>query len=87
MSKHLKKGTLVAVRTLDIEHDDYGWEPNKNAVRRKPGHYSFVGWVIADTKRCLILSAVVSHEGKTFCSYRLPKGPGMSVERLKVRKP
>ena len=83
--KRLKKGQLVAVRTTDIEHDDYGWEPHMNAAKRKPGRYSFVGWVVADRKRHLILSAVVSGTGKTFCSYRLPKGPGMRVQKWSAK--
>jgi len=82
MSKKLRRGDLVLVKTLDIEHDDYGWESVKVVAKRKPGTYSLVGWVVADKKLHIVIAAVVSSHGSTFCSVKLPKGPGLRVKRL-----
>ena len=80
--RELKRGTLVLVRTLDIEHDDFGWESVDVIAKRKPGTYSLVGWVVADHKHHIVIASVISSHGSTFCSVKLPKGAGMKVTRL-----
>lgn len=80
--KKLKRGDLVLVRTMDIEHDDVGWTDVNKVAKFKPGTYSFVGWLVADKKRHIVLAAVVSSHGSTFCSVKLPKGLGMHVTKL-----
>ena len=87
MSRQLKKGDLVMVRTLDIEHDDFGWEPSASVAKRKMGRYHFVGWVIALKRHYIVVSSVLSSQGSTFCSVRLPRSAGMKVTRVtRVRR-
>ena len=80
--KKLKRGDLVLVRTMDIEHDDVGWTNVDVVAKWKPGTYSIVGWLVADRKRHIVVAAVISSHGSTFCSVKLPKGPGMHVTKL-----
>jgi hypothetical protein len=82
MSKRLKVGTLVVVETTDIEHES-GWQAGEDVVGARTLRCRFVGWVLADRKRTLILTPAVSPERKVFCSYRLPRGSVYAVEIIR----
>ena len=86
MTEHekFKRGDLVYVETIDIEHEGRGWEDVNVIAKRKAGRYYFVGWVISDKKKFLSLAAVASSRGTAFCSVKLPKWAGMRTQKLKL---
>lgn len=79
----MKRGALVVVSMVDMEHDDFGWQPIAETRRRKAGRYQAVGWVVKTTRRFLVIAPVATREASaTFCAYRIPRGAIRSVRRI-----
>ena len=79
--KHLKRGTLVCVATHDIEHRG-GWTAIDEIAKRKPIVCRFVGWVIRDDRKCLVIVSSQGVEHDAFCYTRFPRGWVRKVEIL-----
>lgn len=81
--KRLKRGELVFVETLDIESIAPGWTSIGKVARGKPGRYAFVGWVLRDKGKTLVLSgATRPRTHSVHSAYRLPRGCITKIEKL-----